>query len=98
MGLRSLRYLKHIFSWNTKMKRMNKEYDRLENFINVLKSTGKIRLAKSEFRFYSKSVDKTLLSKIQEIKIADGIFNFYKQIDFINLQWYVADNSGLKFI
>src|SRR6185503_10078773 len=77
---------------------MNTEYKRLEKFIDKLKLSGKIRLAKSDFRFFTESVNKILLTKIQEIIIAPSIINFYKEIDFISLQWYLKTNAGLKFM
>lgn len=77
---------------------MNKEYSRPENIINELQLTEKIRFAKTEFRFYSESITKSLFGEIPFIKIADSILEFYKQIDFINLFRSVADNNDLVYL
>jgi hypothetical protein len=77
---------------------MNKEYKILEQVIEDLKSTGKVRLSRSEFRYYDQSVTDELLSKVQQVKIDEGILSFYRQIDFVDLQWYAAGNSDLQYM
>ncbi|MEO6549187.1 MAG: hypothetical protein ABIN94_14380 [Ferruginibacter sp.] len=77
---------------------MNKEYERIDSFIEKLKLSGKIRLDKSEFRFFNESVNETSLARINDIKISPSIVSFFRQVDFVNLQWYAADNADLKFM
>lgn len=77
---------------------MNKKYIKIERLIEKLKSSGKIRLASAEFRFYSESVAEESLKKLEGIEVESSIISFYQQVDFIDLQWYPADDAQLKFL
>lgn len=77
---------------------MNNEYKRFELLIEELKASGKVKLTASDFRYYSESINQELLKKLQGVGIDPSILSFYKQVDFVNIQWSVADDARLKFM
>lgn len=76
---------------------MNEAYEKLGRFIEILQATRKIRLAKSDFRYYSESVPEALMEEIHNFKIARSILEYYRKIDFVDIQWYASEDAPIEY-
>lgn len=77
---------------------MNKLYVKIEKLIADIQSTNKIKLVAADFRYFNQSVSKKSLQLISDVKIAQSVLQFYSDIDFINLQWRVAEDVDLNYL
>ncbi len=77
---------------------MNSIYKKLEKLISTLQDSGKIRLKKSDFRFYSESIPESLKNDINNFRVAPTILAYYQQIDFVDILWFVSDENSIKYL
>lgn len=76
----------------------NVPYQQLGRFIEALQRSGKVRVKSSEYRFYSESVGDADLAVARAHGLADSIIEFYRAVEFVDLQWVSADGSGWSFL
>lgn len=77
---------------------MNKIYQQIEKVIADLKRTGKVKLNSADFRYYAGAVSDELLQSAKGLIIDEFILDFYRQIEFINLNWVVNEEAVLNYI
>jgi hypothetical protein len=70
---------------------MNDLYLKIESMVKKIQDTGKAKIVSAEFRYFSESTVQYKNEKNLPFFIPTSILEFYKDIDFAEIAWYIPE-------